>query len=303
MRQARWVRVDPQAVRALADRMRDLPAIAWDREYHFQGEEELTLRYLLALDALNFCFWPVSPLMGKKWSVPGPDGKERTGYFALAYALRRAAEDDPSFFAPEALARAEADRLRAVLGEIPLVPWRVRALREVGQTLLGFGSAQEFFARSHRSCRRLVELVTAHLPLFRDAALHRGREVLFHKRAQILCADVAGTFDKEGPGAFRDLDWLTAFADYKLPQLLWAGGALALHPALAQRLRHLVPLAAGSAEEVELRAATIVAVEDLVSALRLLGRVVRPFEVDWMLWNLSQSKLPVPHPRVRTPFY
>jgi len=50
--------------------MRDLPAIAWDREYHFQGEEELTLRYLLALDALNFCFWPVSPLMGKKWSVP-----------------------------------------------------------------------------------------------------------------------------------------------------------------------------------------------------------------------------------------
>ncbi|MBP7725773.1 MAG: queuosine salvage family protein [Candidatus Bipolaricaulis sp.] len=303
MRAARWVRADSDGIAALATELRDVPPVGWEGRYHFHGEEELTLRYLLALDALNFCFWPPSPATGEKWSVPGPGGGRLTGYFALAYALRQVAEADPSFFAPAALHRIGGDRVRDALGEIPLLPWRVRALQEVGEALFRFGSAQGFFARAQGSCRRLVELVTAHLPLFRDAALYRGREVLFHKRAQILCADLAGTFGGEGPGALRDLGWLTAFADYKLPQLLAAHGALVLHPTLAGRIRRLIPLAAGSPEEVELRAATVMAVEELTSTLRAGGRSVLPCEVDWMLWNLAQDRLPIPHPRVLTPFY
>lgn len=309
-RQARWVRLNPDAIAALAERIRGVPVPPWEGRYHFRGEEELTLRYLLVLDALNFCFWPPLPNPHPpggeggvgKWSVPGPGGERLTGYFALAYALRRAAEEDPAFFSPQALALVGGERAQEVLGAIPLLPWRVRALREVGETLVRFGSAGEFFAHAHGSCARLVEHVTAHLPLFRDAALYRGREVLFHKRAQILCADLWGTFAGEGPGALGDLDWLTAFADYKLPQILWAEGALALHPGLAQRLRE-GELAPGSEEEVEFRAATVVAVEELVAVLRGLGREVRAFEVDWILWNLSQRPLPLPHPRVRTPFY
>jgi len=303
MRHARWVRVEPTGVAALADQLRSLPVPSWEGRYHFRGAEELTLRYLLCLDALNFCFWPPVPATGEKWSGPGPDGETLTGYFALAHALRRAAEEEPSFFEPQALVGATPDRVRLILGEIPFLPWRVRGVRQVGEALSKFGSATVFLAQAGGSCRRLVELVTAHLPSFRDAALYRGREILFHKRAQILCADLWGTFGGEGPGALHDLDWLTAFADYKLPQILWAEGALVFHPSLAHRLFRLAPLAAGSPEEVELRAATIVAVEELVAALRRLGRAVRPFEVDWMLWNLAQGGLPVPHHRTRTPFY
>lgn len=303
MRRARWVRVVPAAVSALAERLRPLPVPPWDGRHHFRGGDEPTLRYLLALDALNFCFWPRALATGEKWSVSEPGGERLTGYFALAHELRRAAEEDPSWFSPQALAHATPEKVHAILGEIPLLPWRARALREVGVALLGFGSAQEFFSAAGGSCRRLVELVTTHLPLFRDGGMYGGREVLFHKRAQILCADLWGTFGGEGPGALRDLDWLTAFADYKLPQLLWAERALVIHPALAARLRGLTPLAAGSSEEVELRAATVIAVEELVAALRQLGRTVRPFEVDWTLWNLSQHPLAVPHPRVRTVFY
>ncbi len=302
-RRARWVAVDPDGVSALAERIRDFPPVAWEGRYHFRDGDELTLRYLLALDALNFCFWPPHPRTGEKWSVRGPEGERLTGYFALAYALRKAAEAEPGFFDPGELSTADGERVRAVLGEIPLLPWRARALREVGEVLLRFGSAEGFFDRAGGSCRKLVELVTAHLPLFRDGAVYQGRWVLFHKRAQILCADLWGTFGGEGPGAVSDLEWLTAFADYKLPQVLWAHGALVLHPGLAGRLRRLEPLPAGREEEVELRAATVVAVEELARALRALGREVRPFEVDWLLWNLAQGPLPVPHPRVRTPFY
>lgn len=302
-RYARWVRVDPGGVERLARKIQDIPVPPWEGRYHFRGEGELTLRHLLALDALNFCFWPPTPGTGTKWAVPGPGGERLTGYFALAWALRRAAEADPAFFAPRALATIDRDRLRAVLGGIPLLPWRVRALREVGEALLRWGSAEAFVASARGSCRHLVERVTSELPLFRDAALYRGRGVPFHKRAQILCADLWGTFGGEGPGELRDLEWLTAFADYKLPQLLWAEGALELHPALARRLRRGEELRPGSSEEVELRAATVVAVDGLVAELQRLGRPVRAFEVDWILWNRSQGALSVPHPRVRTPFY
>ncbi len=300
---ARRVRLDPVRIAALAERLRDLPPVAWEGRYHFRGEEELTLRYLLVLDALNFCFWPPSSVTEEKWSIPGPDGERLTGYFALAWALRRAAEGDPSFFSPEESAVVTEDRVQVALREVPLLSWRVRVLREVGETLLLFGSAREFFACARGSCRRLVELVTSHLPLFRDAAVYRGREVVFHKRAQILCADLWGTFGGEGPGRLHDLDWLTAFADYKLPQFLLAEKALVLHPALVGRIRDLTPLAAGSAEEVELRAATVVAVDELTALLQNEGMDLLPFAVDWMLWNLSQGPLSVPHHRTRTPFY
>ena len=296
---ARYVRLDEGGLHSLARELEDLPVPAWEGRYHFPGEEELTLRYLLLLDALNFCFWP-----GKeKWSVPGPDGKKLTGYFALAYALRRAAEGFPDFFSPEALASLTEDSLREVLGKIPLLRLRARAAREVGELLLQFGSAREFFRGARGSCARLVELVTAHLPSFRDSAMYFGRQVFFYKRAQILCADLFGTFEGRGPGELADMDWLTAFADYKLPQLLRAKGALAVAPELAHRIDRGKLLPAGGREEVELRAATVAAVDQLVALLGKWGRTLRAFEVDWMLWHLSQGELPFPHHRTLTCFY
>ena len=299
MRRARYVRLDDGELHAVARELADQPVPAWEGRYHFRGEEELTLRYLLVLDALNFCFWP-----GKeRWSVTGPDGGRLTGYFALAYALRRAAEDSPEFFSPEHLSSLDEAGLREVLGDIPWLRARARAAREVGRLLSRFGSAREFFRKARGSCARLVELLTAHLPSFQDAAMYRGREVFFHKRAQILCADLFGTFGGRGLGELRDLGWLTAFADYKLPQLLRAVGALALAPELAARIDRRELLPSGGPEEVELRAATVQAVERLVELLAKRGRPLRAFEVDWMLWHLAQEELPCPHHRTLTIFY
>lgn len=295
---ATWVRLERGALHGLARRLLDQPLPPWEGPQHFRGEEELTLRYLLVLDALNFCFWP-----DKSWSVLGPNGERFTGYFALAYALRRAAELFPDFFAPRSLIGTSEDKLREVLGEIPLLRWRARATQEVGQTLLKFGSAKVFFSAARGSCRRLVELLTAHLPSFRDAAVYQGREILFHKRAQLLAADLYGAFSGEGPGKLLDLPWLTAFADYKLPQILRAEGVLVIRPKLAGRIDRRELIQAGSPEEVELRAATVAAVEALASQSEKLGRPLRAFEVDWLLWHLAQAPLPFPHHRTLTCFY
>lgn len=292
--QAKNVSLDGESLEALAEELPSTPP-AWQRDYHFRGEEELTLRYLLALDALNFCFWPPTR-RGEKWGRIGPSGERLTGYFALSVGLAELARDEPGFYQAENLAGISEEALGERLGEVPLLPWRARALREVGAVLSRFGSARAFFAQARGSTRRLVELLTSHLPMFRDASLHRGRWVPFLKRAQILCTDLWGTFGGTGPGAFTDLPWLTAFADYKLPQILRARGVLRLHPGLAQRIERGELIPWGSEEEVEIRAATIVAVERLAS---LRGDLL-PFQIDWELWHRAQEPLPFPHHRTLT---
>lgn len=304
LKRSRYVKTNPQGLEVLAEELRPLPDPVWEGRYHFFGDEELTLRYLLVLDALNFCFWPPTGFperpSSEKWSVPGPDGEKLTGYYALSFSLRRVAEDWPDFFKPENLVKVSEEEVRTILGPIPLISWRVKAIREVGAMLLRFRSATAFFSSAKNSAQKLVELLTAHLPMFRDAALYEGRWIPFHKRAQILVADLWGTFGGKGPGAVIDLPWLTAFADYKLPQILWAHGALQFHPALAEEIKTGKLIPRGSAKEVEIRAATIVAVEELVQILAKKGRPILAFQADWLLWNLSQQKLPVPHHRTLT---
>ncbi|MGB9757653.1 MAG: queuosine 5'-phosphate N-glycosylase/hydrolase [Candidatus Bipolaricaulaceae bacterium] len=301
---SRFVFMVPEGMERLAEDLLPLPDPVWVERYHFRGEEELTLRYLLVLDALNFCFWPPAGFPHRpaqeRWMVLGPEGERLTGYYALSFALRRLALESPGFFVPEHLAAVTEGEVAEVLGQIPLPFWRAMALREVGQALLRFGSAQNFFAQAQGSAKRLVELLTAHLPMFRDAALYDGRWIPFYKRAQILVADLWGTFEGKGPGAFRDLSWLTAFADYKLPQILWASGVLRVHPRLAERIKKGEIIPWGSPSEVEIRALTVVAVEKLVEKLREKGREVLPFQVDWLLWNLAQRGLGVPHHRTLT---
>ena len=87
--------------------------------------------------------------------------------------------------------------------------------------------------------------------------MYEGERVLFYKRAQICVADLAGSFGGEGWGRFHDLDPLTAFADYKVPQVLRRLGILRYDARRwPDRSNALEPIPAGSEPEVEIRAAT-----------------------------------------------
>ena len=60
---------------------------------------------------------------------------------------------------------------------------------------------------------------------------------------------------------------------------------------------------AGSPCEVEIRAATVWAVELLRRELERRGRSLLAVEVDWLLWHTSQRRQMPPHHRTRTTFY
>jgi len=143
------------------------------------------------------------------------------------------------------------------------------------------------------------------LPSFQDVAKYLGHEVFFYKRAQIFAADLYGTFDGKDRGGFIDMDKLTAFADYKLPQVLRHLGILRYARALTQKVDQKVFVESGSNEEVEIRANTIWAVEMIRRELNKQGEDLRSFEIDWILWNRSQDQSfnVKPYHRTVTTFY
>ena len=149
------------------------------------------------------------------------------------------------------------------------------------------------------SAVQLALLLAQHFPSFHDIAHYHGREVRFLKRAQICAADIHAAFAGEKWGRFHDLDQLTIFADYKLPQVLRHYHLIEYAPALATHVDAQKLLTAGSEEEIEIRAATVWACELLRRALQRKGRVMSAAEIDQKLWLLSQA-IPDMQPYHRT---
>lgn len=304
--QADFVRIDRDAAARVAKLLAAEPTTppGWNSELHWQGTPEQTANYLLLLDALNFCFWGEP-----RWRVTY-QGTRYDGYWALAAALKRALEDGLQLYDAAYLADLDAVRLQRVFqGEhtIPLFESRLDNAREVGQVLIERYGGQ--FARAIEmaggSATRLVEIIVSSFPSFRDTASYKGTEIRFYKRAQILAGDLAGAFDGTGLGRFNDLSRITAFADYKVPQVLHALGILVYAPALGALLDQRREIAAGSLEEVEIRAATIWGVEELREQLASQGHHWDAYRVDWALWEMGQH-LPSgvrPYHRTRTIAY
>ena len=320
---AGFVRIDPAAVETAADRLAAdrTPAPEWDATLHYRDGTWRTAGWVLVLDALNFCFWGLGtddPEL--RWRV-AVDGRLHQGYWALAAALTRAVAAGYPLWDAAYLARISEEDLRTILRpadrpdatEIPLFPDRRTNLRELGRGLLDrYGDGPEppivNLIRSARgSAARLVQAVAAVFPSFDDVATYPDltEPVRFYKRAQILAADLHGAFGGDDLGRFDDLDTLTAFADYKVPQVLRGLGILTYAPSLAARIAAREVIPAGSPAEIEIRAATIWACELLRRALAAHDRPLRAFEIDWALWTAGQS-LPAdtpPYHRTPTIFY
>ena len=312
VRAARLVRIAPAAIEALADRWAGQP---WPEQagldaLHFSDGTPRTANWVLLLDALNFCFW--GELGKPRWQVEWR-GQTLDGYAALAAALTRAVEEGRLLWDASYLADMDEAELRDILRpvpgspEIPLFAERLAHAREVGHVLsarYGGQFTNAVAAAGHRAAE-LALLLARDFPSFRDVAQWRGREVPFLKRAQICVADLHAAFRGRDWGALTGLDELTAFADYKLPQFLRRAGVLVYAEPLAAGVDAYAPIAPGSEEEIEIRAATVWAVELLRRALARRG-IERPASaIDYRLWKESQTKLPgeKPYHRTRTIYY
>jgi hypothetical protein len=302
---ARAVHLDAGRLDALAAAFAaDPPARpCWDLASHYRGDPASTLAYVITLDAINFgSGW--FPLLRKR---PG-----RSGYLSVALALtERFAQAGP--WSARELQALDAAALARVTGQRDAPPeidelmgLYARALNDLGLLLEAeYGGRFEALLESAGGLAERLVRALARMPLFRDVSDYLGLTVPFYKRAQIAAADLALAFEGRGPGRFRDLGRLTAFADNLVPHVLRMQGALVYEPRLAARIDAGELLAPGAPEEVEIRAAAVQAVEHIVAGLRQRGAALCAHEVDYALWQRGQDPDMKAHPRhrSRSPFY
>jgi hypothetical protein len=300
---ARHVAIDADALARFADALPagelGQSATAFPR---LGGDVEGMAAYVLCLDALNF---------GSGWF---PHLKKRpgmSGYRTVEAALRERFERAGAWSARE-LRAMEPRALAELLGQTPLAPpidalvelWG-RALRELGECvqLRAAGSFAGFVEEAGGSAAELVRRLVA-MPLWRDAARHDGQLVPFLKRAQLAVSDLAHALPDD-LGRFRDLAELTIFADNLVPHVLRLDGVLRATPALEARIEAEELLPAGSAEEVELRACAVDAVEQIAERMRGRGTAVMARDLDDWLWRRGGEPRYKARPRHRTrcPFY
>lgn len=313
--QGEWVWIDVDQVKLLThqwihsdrkSREAGSTPPTWYEQYHFHDGTERTVNWILALDAINFCFWAEKDQA--RWSIEY-QGETLNGYLAEAAALKRAVEENIPLWDAAYLSTISQEELAHIFrGEqsIPLLEQRLNNLREVGRVLLEKYNGQFINAieQTGRNAVKLVLLLAHDFPSFNDVALYRNHLVRFFKRAQICVADLHGSFQGKSWGTFSNFDELTAFADYKLPQVLRHFGILEYHPSLAERIDNQQLLEAGSEEEVEIRAATIWACELLRREMLRHDCPVTAAEIDLRLWLLGQNSSDMrPYHRTRTIYY
>jgi hypothetical protein len=307
--QSTHVHIDKMALKAFSKMLlgREVAPGTWAPQFHFWGAGESMVSYLLVLDTINFCFWPKKDK--PRWEIPYESGW-LSGYYALAVALKTALESGFSLADAEYLASLKLDQLRRILGgrgELQLMPERLENLRVLGEVLLREyeGRASHLVQAAGRSAVSLARILAEKLNSFRDIADFQGKKVYFYKRAQLFAADLHGAFGGKEWGSFRDMEELTAFADYKLPQVLRHAGVLTYEADLASKVDQVIHLEPGSPDEVEIRSNTIWAVDLIRRELKQRGKDFSAFEIDWLLWTLGQSDefRSKPYHRTVTIFY
>ncbi|MGD2099652.1 MAG: queuosine salvage family protein [Desulfobacterales bacterium] len=303
--QATYIQIDIDRIPAYAAALPLSQASrpAHDPECHYLDCGDDTAAFFLTLDAINF---------GSGYFPHLRKHSGRSGYFTVAGCLTAHFRENGPFSARDLIRLTAADCTRIFAqdpGNAPIAELMrlfARALNELGIYLqTNFGdSFIGLIAAAGASAEGLLQLL-AKMPCFNDVAHWGEVEVPFFKRAQLTAADLALAFHGKGPGRFEDLDHLTIFADNLVPHVLRVDNILRYPPKLCSRIESGDLIAAGSREEIEIRACALHAVELIKTALNESGQPINAMALDFLLWNRGQQPTykSIPRHRTRTFFY
>lgn len=312
LEEAKFVSISEKAVEDNAARIAeylkeyaDFP----DHGHRLTGNFETDLQLIFFESMLGFCFWA---LPGKpKWSIEMPDGEKLDGWYGLCASFKRAYDEGIPVADANFLERANREDARSIFrsasdAEIPMLDERVAILHENARILKEHfnGMVANFLEAAEHDVVKLFRLLLQHFPSYRDAALYKGREVVFLKIAHLLALDLEYRLTPQSQRPFlKNFDQLCVFADYKLPQLLRAFGVLEYEQSLATMVDSYTIIPRGSEQEVEIRSGAIWGVELLRQKLPGYSSV----QVGHVIWLMSQDQMLQskikPYHRACTTFY
>ena len=299
------VRINVDRIPAYASSLplEKLAAPLLDPNCHYLGRQQDTLAFLLILDSVNFGSG-YFPHLRKR---PG-----MSGYFTTASSLHDFFKKHGPLTAND-LAAMTVEQCTQIFDQDPanktireLMRHFATALNALGRYLLDQfnGSFTGLVESADSSAGRLAQLLRE-MPYFNDVEPYGGLEVPFYKRAQIVAADLAVAFNDQSWGYFEDLDQLTIFADNLVPHVLRMDSILSYEESLISHIEAVELIPAGSAEEIEIRACAVHAVELIKKTICADGHHITSSQLDYFLWNRGQQPQykAVPRHRTRTVFY
>ncbi|RWS01481.1 UPF0553 protein C9orf64-like isoform X2, partial [Dinothrombium tinctorium] len=277
---------------------------------------KFAIDWIFVVDCLNFSFWS-----DDKFQLTYK-GNTFTGYWSLCAAINRAIDENIPIVDPSYFSTLNIDQLKYILRgdnenrEMPLLEERLKILHEAGSVLMNKfnGSFMNCIALAENKCENLLTLIVDNFSSFRDEALFLSRKVSFYKRAQILIADIWACFEGKGIGYFEDIDTLTMFADYRVPQVLAYFGVLEYSAALMKRLQRNEMMISGESDEVEIRGASILAINLICSEIKRIYKecgesnaFINDIIADFYLWDyrreFSEEIDKIPFHKVRSIYY
>jgi hypothetical protein len=302
---AAHIRINYDLIPSYAAALSDVKTIQpeHDRTSHYLGQGDDTAAFFLTLDSINFGSG-YFPHMNKR---PG-----RSGYFTVAGCLNDRFKKKGPFSALE-LTRLTPQDCARIFGQdfknrpmAELMRFFARALNDLGRYVQADfdGRFTRLIEAADSSAERLIQLLIR-MPYFCDVELYNAVKIPFYKRAQLAAADLSLAFEGQGLGRFDDLQNLTIFADNLVPHVLRVDNILIYPEALISHIDAGKLIPAGSAEEIEIRACALHAVERLKAALNAAGHAITSMQLDFLLWNRGQqpSYKSIPRHRTRTIFY
>lgn len=277
-----------------------------DMSFGSTGDFARDVQLVFIEDTVNFSFW--SDKDKPKWCVEWPQGnKIHGGWYALKACFDRGLKENPKILNAEYLSSISLNDAKYFFRgadnvEIPLLKERVYNLREAGKVLLEKfqGNFINALHASQFDALKLVDIIVKNFPSFKDVSVLDGEEIFFLKRAQIVASDISYVLSNNSL-SLKNMEHLTAFADYKLPQILRIFGIMKYSSELANKIDNLIELHHDSREEIEIRAMTIFAVELLKKEIKTMSA----WEIDNTLWLISQDiqNRALPYHRTRTIYY
>ena len=225
--------------------------------------------FAIAMNSINYRFWDKSPT----GEFVRYENNGKIGALAMTEAFQKSWADPKS---PLSLARSQnipvtVSDIQALFGEMPDLESRVTILNEVliGDTL---------YKLANEACDILdgEQLLGAGFAsTLADAfPIAYGDEVL--KKAQLATSFVWREAHNQG---YRGDCNVTAFADYQIPNVLRAMGVLKYAPELARSIDKMEFIEINSPDERAIRAASILAVEQLSQTCG-----VDVADVDFWIW-------------------
>ena len=170
--------------------------------------------------------------------------------------------------------------------DIPLIDERYNIVYEISKTVNEKMNGNFYkFIKNVYDDNTLFDIIISNFKSFEDYRVIGGRNIYFYKLAQLLISDILQL--REYKEKVRvDVSHLVCCSDYKIPQILRGLGVLEYSNELEVLVDNKKELGTNSRFEVEIRAATVIAINKIKENLK---NKFLSIEINDMLWELSHD--------------